>query len=163
MINVERSQARKETAWAIMYTQPGGLTGHVMLLIMLLMYTTAHHKIRKQCYEAFWFTHHLVSFHSVSPCCFSTHRLTMSCMSLTGYTIPHRSLLSRYRMFRSRCSSRSTRQVSGLLELDLEYRRRYSLLDREVDSYCKHSSLIPDSFLSAKCSLARELTFRQPI
>lgn len=32
-----------------------------MLLIMLLMYTTAHKKIRQQCFEAFWYTHHLVS------------------------------------------------------------------------------------------------------
>lgn len=30
-----------------------------MLLVMLLMYTTAHHKIRQQCFEAFWYTHHL--------------------------------------------------------------------------------------------------------
>ena len=33
-----------------------------MLLIMLLMYTTAHHKIRHQCFEAFWYTHHLAFF-----------------------------------------------------------------------------------------------------
>lgn len=31
-----------------------------MLLIMFLMYTTAHSSIRKQCFEAFWYTHHLV-------------------------------------------------------------------------------------------------------
>jgi len=160
MINVERSQVRKETAWAIMYTQPGGLTGHVMLLIMLLMYTTAHHKIRKQCYEAFWFTHHLVSFHSFSSCCLSTEKLTTSCMGLTGYTVSHRTLLSRHRLFRSRCSSRPTRQVLGILELDLEYWRRYSVLSREVDPYRKHSSLTLISSLSAKYSSTRELTFR---
>lgn len=61
MIQVEWSQIRKETAWGIMYTQPGAFTGHVMLLIMFLMYTTAHHKIRAQSFEAFWYTHHLVS------------------------------------------------------------------------------------------------------
>lgn len=60
MINVERTQIRKETAWAILFTQPGGFTGHVMLLLMLLMFSTAHAKIRKQAYEAFWYTHHLV-------------------------------------------------------------------------------------------------------
>ncbi|GAA5905496.1 hypothetical protein JCM8208_004299 [Rhodotorula glutinis] len=60
MINVERTQIRKETAWAILFTQPGGFTGHVMLLLMLVIFTTAHHKIRAQSYEAFWFTHHLV-------------------------------------------------------------------------------------------------------
>ena len=30
-----------------------------MLFIMVLMYTTAHHKVRAQCFEAFWYTHHL--------------------------------------------------------------------------------------------------------
>ncbi|KAL8292839.1 hypothetical protein RQP46_000533 [Phenoliferia psychrophenolica] len=59
MINVERTQVRKETAWGIMYTQPGAFTGHVMLVIM---YTTAHHRIRAQCFEAFWYTHHLAFF-----------------------------------------------------------------------------------------------------
>jgi len=61
-INVERTQIRKQTALQIHYTQPGGITGHFMLLIMLLMYTTAHHKIRQQCFEAFWYTHHLAFF-----------------------------------------------------------------------------------------------------
>lgn len=30
-----------------------------MLLCMLLMYTTAHHRIRQQSFETFWYTHHL--------------------------------------------------------------------------------------------------------
>ncbi|GAA5874052.1 hypothetical protein JCM3774_001594 [Rhodotorula dairenensis] len=60
MFNVERSQVRKEAAWAILFTQPGGLTGHLMLVLMLLVYTTAHAKIRQHSYEAFWYTHHLV-------------------------------------------------------------------------------------------------------
>lgn len=30
-----------------------------MLFCMMLMYTTAHSNIRKQCFEAFWYTHHL--------------------------------------------------------------------------------------------------------
>nr|OQO17266.1 hypothetical protein B0A51_14171 [Rachicladosporium sp. CCFEE 5018] len=57
--NVERSQVRKEAAVEIHYMQAGGITGHVMLLCMLLMYTTAHAKIRQQSYETFWYTHHL--------------------------------------------------------------------------------------------------------
>ncbi|KAF7436738.1 hypothetical protein PC9H_003571 [Pleurotus ostreatus] len=61
-INVERTQVRKESALDIHYKQAGGVTGHFMLLIMLLMYTTAHHKIRNQCFEAFWYTHHLAFF-----------------------------------------------------------------------------------------------------
>jgi len=57
--NVERGQVRKEAAVQIHYTQAGGITGHVMLLCMLMMYTTAHAKIRQQSYETFWYTHHL--------------------------------------------------------------------------------------------------------
>ncbi|KAI0932076.1 hypothetical protein AcW1_000702 [Taiwanofungus camphoratus] len=60
--NVERTQVRPETALDIHYTQAGGITGHFMLLIMVLIYTTAHHKIRAQCFEAFWYTHHLAFF-----------------------------------------------------------------------------------------------------
>ncbi|KAJ6494025.1 NADPH oxidase [Mycena vitilis] len=61
-INVERTQVRKEIALQIHYTQAGGVTGHFMLLIMLLMYTTAQAKMRNQCFEAFWYTHHLAFF-----------------------------------------------------------------------------------------------------
>lgn len=57
--NVERNQIRPESAVEIHYTQVGGITGHVMLLCMLLMFTTAHVKIRQQSYETFWYTHHL--------------------------------------------------------------------------------------------------------
>ena len=61
-INVERTQIRPQLAIEIHYHQPGGLSGHFMLLIMVLMYTTAHAKIRNQCFEAFWYTHHLAFF-----------------------------------------------------------------------------------------------------
>ena len=57
--NVERNQIRPESAVEIHYTQVGGITGHVMLLCMLFMFTTAHVKIRQQSYETFWYTHHL--------------------------------------------------------------------------------------------------------
>lgn len=57
--NVERTQVRPVTALQIHYTQVGGITGHIMLLCMLLMYTTAHAKIRQQSFETFWYTHHL--------------------------------------------------------------------------------------------------------
>ena len=56
------AEIRQQSAVQIHYTQPGGITGHFMLLIMVLMYTTAHHKIRHQCFEAFWYTHHLAFF-----------------------------------------------------------------------------------------------------
>lgn len=61
-INVERTQIRKQLALQIHYTQPGAITGHFMLLIMFLMYSTAHHKIRHQAFEVFWYTHHLAFF-----------------------------------------------------------------------------------------------------
>ncbi|KAB2580925.1 FAD-binding 8 [Lasiodiplodia theobromae] len=57
--NVEKTQVRPELALQIHYTQAGGITGHVMLLCMLLIYTTAHHRVRQQSFETFWYTHHL--------------------------------------------------------------------------------------------------------
>lgn len=57
--NVEKNQLRPISAVEIHYTQVGGITGHVMLLCMLLMYTTSHAKIRQQSFETFWYTHHL--------------------------------------------------------------------------------------------------------
>ena len=56
---MEKTQIRKVTAVQIHYTEAGGITGHIMLLCMLLMYTTAHAKIRQQSFETFWYTHHL--------------------------------------------------------------------------------------------------------
>ncbi|GBB98951.1 hypothetical protein RclHR1_03370018 [Rhizophagus clarus] len=47
------------SAWAIHYKAPAGITGHIMLLIMVLMYTSAHRSIRQQSFETFWYTHHL--------------------------------------------------------------------------------------------------------
>ncbi|XP_006454677.1 hypothetical protein AGABI2DRAFT_189922 [Agaricus bisporus var. bisporus H97] len=61
-INVERTQIRPLYALQIHYTQAGGITGHFMLLIMVIMYTLAHQKVRKQCFEAFWYSHHLAFF-----------------------------------------------------------------------------------------------------
>jgi NADPH oxidase 1 len=57
--NVEKDQIRPGIALDIHYKQPGGITGHIMLFCMLMMYTTAHHKIRQQSFETFWYTHHL--------------------------------------------------------------------------------------------------------
>ncbi|KAG8533715.1 uncharacterized protein KY384_001456 [Bacidia gigantensis] len=73
--NVERNQVRPESAVQIHYTQAGGITGHVMLLCMLFMFTTAHVRIRQQCYEAFWYTHHLfipflLAFYTHATGCF---------------------------------------------------------------------------------------------
>lgn len=57
--NVEKNQIRPERAVEIHFAQASGITGHVMLLCMMLMYTTAHHRIRQQAYETFWYAHHL--------------------------------------------------------------------------------------------------------
>ncbi|KAI0160480.1 cytochrome b-245 heavy chain subunit beta [Xylariaceae sp. FL1272] len=57
--NVEKTQVRPQSAIEIHYAQAGGITGHIMLFCMLLMYTTAHHRIRQQSFETFWYTHHL--------------------------------------------------------------------------------------------------------
>ncbi|EOD47017.1 FAD-binding 8 [Neofusicoccum parvum] len=57
--NVEKTQVRPELAVQIHYAQAGGITGHIMLLCMLLIYSTAHHRIRQQSFETFWYTHHL--------------------------------------------------------------------------------------------------------
>ncbi|KAK4455340.1 FAD-binding domain-containing protein [Podospora aff. communis PSN243] len=57
--NIEKTQIRPVTAFQINHLQAGGITGHVMLFCMLMMYTTAHHRIRQQSFETFWYTHHL--------------------------------------------------------------------------------------------------------
>ncbi|KAI9089643.1 ferric reductase NAD binding domain-containing protein [Phlyctochytrium arcticum] len=46
-------------AWQLHYTIYGGATGHLMLVIMFLMYTSAKIQVRKKKFEAFWYTHHL--------------------------------------------------------------------------------------------------------
>ncbi|OJI91335.1 hypothetical protein ASPTUDRAFT_187100 [Aspergillus tubingensis CBS 134.48] len=57
--NIEKDQIRPVKAVQIHYTEAGGITGHVMLLCMMLMYTTSHQRIRQQSFETFWYTHHL--------------------------------------------------------------------------------------------------------
>lgn len=57
--NIEATQVRPVAAVQIHYTQAGGVTGHVMLLCMFLMYCTSHAKVRQQSFETFWYTHHL--------------------------------------------------------------------------------------------------------
>ncbi|KAI8810577.1 ferric reductase NAD binding domain-containing protein [Cladochytrium replicatum] len=46
-------------AWQIHYTMWGGVTGHIMLVIMFLMHTSAKIEVRKRKFEVFWITHHL--------------------------------------------------------------------------------------------------------
>ncbi|KAF9976317.1 hypothetical protein BGZ65_007879, partial [Modicella reniformis] len=49
----------KLTAAELLYKSPAGITGHIMLLCMVLMYTTAKQTQRDKSFEAFWYTHHL--------------------------------------------------------------------------------------------------------
>ncbi|KAA8649713.1 putative NADPH oxidase (NoxA) [Aspergillus tanneri] len=57
--NIEKHQTRPVTAVEIHFTEAGGITGHVMLFCMMLIYTTAHNRIRQQSFETFWYIHHL--------------------------------------------------------------------------------------------------------
>ncbi|KAJ5606548.1 Riboflavin synthase-like beta-barrel [Penicillium lagena] len=57
--NIEKNHIRPELAVEIHFARAGGVTGHVMLLCMMLMYTTAHARIRQQAFETFWYAHHL--------------------------------------------------------------------------------------------------------
>jgi NADPH oxidase len=43
----------------IHYVHAGGITGHVMVMAMFWMYTSAHISIRRQSFELFWYVHHL--------------------------------------------------------------------------------------------------------
>ncbi|KAG0285662.1 hypothetical protein BGZ97_007711 [Linnemannia gamsii] len=43
----------------LLYKSPAGVTGHIMLLCMVLMYTTAKQTQRNKSFESFWYTHHL--------------------------------------------------------------------------------------------------------
>ncbi|KAF9428635.1 hypothetical protein BGZ94_001658 [Podila epigama] len=47
------------SAAELLYKSPAGVTGHIMLICMALMYTTAKQSQRHKSFEAFWFTHHL--------------------------------------------------------------------------------------------------------
>ncbi|KAF9095227.1 hypothetical protein BGX29_006573 [Mortierella sp. GBA35] len=48
-----------QSAGQVLYKSPAGVTGHIMLLCMVLMYTTAKQSQRHKSFEAFWYTHHL--------------------------------------------------------------------------------------------------------
>ncbi|KAF9198589.1 hypothetical protein BGZ49_000531 [Haplosporangium sp. Z 27] len=47
------------SAAELLYKSPAGITGHIMLLCMVLMYTTAKQSQRNKSFESFWYTHHL--------------------------------------------------------------------------------------------------------
>ncbi|TPX59307.1 hypothetical protein SpCBS45565_g07765 [Spizellomyces sp. 'palustris'] len=45
--------------WQLHYTIYGGVTGHIMLVIMFIMYSAAKIQVRQKKFELFWYTHHL--------------------------------------------------------------------------------------------------------
>ncbi|KAI8917319.1 NADPH oxidase [Entophlyctis helioformis] len=71
-------------AWMVHYLAWGGATGHVMLFIMFLMYTSAKLDVKTKNFEMFWYTHHLfvpfyfcLFFHSYG--CFVKSSTTGKC------------------------------------------------------------------------------------
>lgn len=50
---------RPEKAMQIHYTQAAGITGHIMIFCMVIIYTFAHENIRRQAFEAFQWGHRL--------------------------------------------------------------------------------------------------------
>ncbi|KAI8915590.1 ferric reductase NAD binding domain-containing protein [Gorgonomyces haynaldii] len=46
-------------AWQVHYLAWGGVTGHIMLGICFLMFTSAKMEVKKKNFEIFWYTHHL--------------------------------------------------------------------------------------------------------
>eukprot|EP01113_Clastostelium_recurvatum_P047536 TRINITY_DN849_c0_g1_i1.p1 TRINITY_DN849_c0_g1~~TRINITY_DN849_c0_g1_i1.p1 ORF type:complete len:536 (+),score=150.99 TRINITY_DN849_c0_g1_i1:64-1671(+) len=49
---------------ALAFTSSAGSTGHILIIIMVFMYSSATAKVRSPMFEAFWFTHHLfIVFH----------------------------------------------------------------------------------------------------
>ncbi|EGF98688.1 uncharacterized protein MELLADRAFT_95496 [Melampsora larici-populina 98AG31] len=134
MLMVEKTQVRNETAFMIMYTQPGPFTGHVMLIMMALMYTTAQAKIKNQCFEAFWYTHHLAFFWAIglythATGCFVRGALPGEKVECLGYNTYRFTLISGslyfgervYREIRSRYQNTKIQSVlihpSGTIEL----------------------------------------------
>ncbi|KAL2914128.1 hypothetical protein HK105_206386 [Polyrhizophydium stewartii] len=82
-------------AWNVHYTQWGGATGHIMLVIMFFMYTSAKQEVKQRNFEYFWYTHHLfvpfyfcLFFHSYG--CFVKSSFDGHCKGYESYygTVP---------------------------------------------------------------------------
>ncbi|GAA94689.1 uncharacterized protein L969DRAFT_94681 [Mixia osmundae IAM 14324] len=145
---VEITQVRPQAAWQIHYDSPAGITGHVMLLLMLLMYTTAHHSMRKQCFEAFWYTHHLAFFfmlglYTHATGCFVRGSLPGEPVQCLGYnswrvTIIGGILYFCERVWREIRSRRRTRIVGVLMHPSgtMEIRFKKSSMSYRAGQWC---------------------------
>ncbi|KAJ3271503.1 hypothetical protein HDV01_006554 [Terramyces sp. JEL0728] len=58
-VQYQLPQAKLGEAWNIHFTQWGGATGHVMLFICFLMFTSVKREVKHKNFEIFWYTHHL--------------------------------------------------------------------------------------------------------
>jgi len=58
-LNIERKGLRSDTALQIHFTQPAGITGHIMLMLMFVIYTTSLPHFRKHNWALFQFSHYL--------------------------------------------------------------------------------------------------------
>jgi NADPH oxidase len=83
------------SAFDIHFTQWGGVTGHIMLFICFLMFTSVKRQVKHKNYEIFWYTHHLfipfyfaMFFHAFG--CFVKSADTSKCKSYNSNfgTIP---------------------------------------------------------------------------
>ncbi|KAJ3137272.1 hypothetical protein HDU89_001853 [Geranomyces variabilis] len=120
-------------AWQIHYTTYAGITGHVMLMLMFFMYTSAKTQVRQKKFELFWYTHHL--FVPFYICLFLHYRGCFVKSTSTGQCKPYGSnvvtiptffvyILERVvREYRARQSTQLTKVVfhpGNTLELRIE-------------------------------------------
>ncbi len=59
IVQYQLPKAGLGNVWEIHYTQFAGATGHIMLFICFLMYTSAKMNVKTKNFEIFWYTHHL--------------------------------------------------------------------------------------------------------
>ena len=59
LVQYQAPQTKLGKAFEIHYQQWAGITGHIMVVIMFLIYTSAKRQVRQKNYEFFWYTHHL--------------------------------------------------------------------------------------------------------
>merc|ERR1711916_28401 len=59
MGNLSQTIRNTETATEIAYFTLPGSTGHLITLVMIILYTSALKRLRNHCFELFWYAHHL--------------------------------------------------------------------------------------------------------
>merc|ERR1711916_103782 len=57
--NLSQTIRNTETATEIAYFTLPGSTGHLITLVMIILYTSALKRLRNHCFELFWYAHHL--------------------------------------------------------------------------------------------------------